>query len=189
VSVILDEPKVRLAVYPLSVGFYHQAGELGLIGEDVELLDGTLVRKMPKSPRHAWLVEFLFELLNRRLPAGFRVRLEQPLTLATSEPEPDLAVVRGTRDDFRRAHPPTAELVIEVAVSTLEVDRLKAGLYAAAGVNEYWIMVPELGCVEVFRHPTPAGYQQRETVRPPAVLSPLVLADWEVPLAELLAAD
>lgn len=184
-SSILDDPKVRQAVYPLSVDFYHQAGELGLLGEDVELLEGTLVKKMAKSPLHTWLVEFLYDALRRCLPPGWRVRLEQPLTFTSSEPEPDLAVVCGTLNDFRNAHPATAELVIEVALSTVEVDRQKAGIYAAAGVKEYWLVLPDTRGVEVYREPTDNGYQQRLTVTPPERLESTAVARFGVALVEL----
>jgi Uma2 family endonuclease len=154
---LLDNAKVRQAVYPLSVEFYHAVGELGLLGTDVELLEGTLVKKMAKSPFHSWLVQRLFKLLTGVLAPGWCVRLEQPLTLVRSEPEPDLAVLRGMPDDFREHHPVTAELVIEVAVSSLEVDRQKAAIYASAGVKEYWIFDPEARAVEVYRNPTSEG--------------------------------
>jgi Uma2 family endonuclease len=79
---------------------------------------------------------------------------------------PDVAVVRGTLEDYRKEHPFSAELVVEVAVATLELDRDKAELYAAAGVPEYWIVVPEERAVEVFCDPSPSGY--RSSVRPAA---------------------
>lgn len=184
-SLILDDPKVRAAVYPLSVGFYHAAGELGLIGEDVELLEGTLVKKMSKSSLHSWLVHFLFRRLDAALPAELFLRKEEPLTFAASEPEPDLAVVPSAADDYRLAHPTTAELVIEVAVSTVEVDRIKAGIYAAAGVKEYWIVLPDTRCVEVHREPGGEGYRQKFTVASPGRLESSVVAGFRVTLAEL----
>ena len=64
---ILEEPAIRRAVRSLSVQFYHQAGELGLLGENVELLEGTLVTEMSKAPLHEALVWVPFELLERSL--------------------------------------------------------------------------------------------------------------------------
>ena len=181
----LDDPKVRQAIFPLSVDFYHQAGDLGLIGESVELLEGNLVRKMAKSPFHTWLVQFLFALLQRSLRPGLSVRLEQPLTLERSEPEPDLAVVQGGLGDFRQAHPSTAEFVIEVAISTVEVDRQKAAIYAAAGIREYWLVLPEAGSVEIYREPIAGAYTQRQTVVSPAPLDSSALPGFTVALREL----
>jgi len=156
---VLDNPALREAALPISVEQYHQLGEAGIIAESTELLRGVIVEKMVKSPRHTWLVQFLTDWLQNALPQGIHVRSEQPLTLAESEPEPDLAVVQGTRDDYRRTHPSTAELVIEIATSREELDRQKASIYAAAGVREYWIIVDRESAVEVYRDPTPTGYQ------------------------------
>ena len=181
----LDDPKVRAAVFPLSVEFYHQAGELGLLGEDIELLEGNLVKKMAKSPLHTWLVQFLHSLLLRSLGPGLSVRMEQPLTLDRSEPEPDLAVVRGGPGDFRHAHPTTAELVIEVAISTVEVDRQKAAIYAAAGIEEYWIVIPAADCVEIHRGLVDGTYAQRLTLTSPARLESSVLSGFAVELGAL----
>ncbi len=184
-SSILDDPKVRQAVYPLSVDFYHQAGELGLLSEDIELLEGTLVQKMSKSSLHSWLVHFLFRLLDKALPPHLFLRKEEPLTFVASEPEPDLAVVTRSADNYRHAHPTTAELVIEVAISTVEVDRQKAAIYAAAEVKEYWIVLPNIRCVEVYREPAAAGYRQKLTVTPPERLESTAVAGFGVALAEL----
>lgn len=171
-AMLLDDPFIRKAAFPLSVEFYHAATDLGLINEDVELLEGTLVRKMAKSPLHQWLIRLLFRLLDRGLPPDHCVLVESPLTFARSEPEPDLAVVRGHEQDFRTAHPASAELVIEVAVSSAEIDRRKADIYAAGGVREYWVILPEQKAVEVYRHPAPAGgYAERQTVEAPAILA------------------
>ena len=45
------------------------------------------------------------------MDSEFVVRVEQPLTLSESEPEPDIAIVRGTRGDFRHRHPGFAQRV------------------------------------------------------------------------------
>jgi len=182
---ILDEPAVRRAVHPISVAFYHQAGALGMLGEDVELLEGTLVTKMSKSPLHESLVWLLFELLERCLPPGMCVLKEAPLTFLSSEPEPDVAVVRGSRRDFRGGHPTTAELVIEVAVSTLELDQRKAPIYAAAGVKEYWIVVPSQRCIEVYSQPLAEGFARRRTVAEPERLESVAVPGFAVPLGDL----
>lgn len=186
-SSILEDPKVRQSVYPISVGFYHQAGELGLLGEDVELLEGTLVQKMSKSSFHSWLVHYLFRLLDKAVPPHLFLRKEEPLTFAASEPEPDLAVVERRPDDYRDAHPSTAEFVIEVALSTVEVDRQKAAIYAAGGVKEYWIVLPETRCVEVYRDRAADGYRQRLVVTAPARLDSTAVAGFGVVLEEMFA--
>lgn len=184
-SSILDDPKVREAVYPLSIEFYHHAGELGLIGDDVELLDGNLVKKMPKSPLHEWLVMLFFRQLEGVIPGSLVVRKEAPVTFLRSEPEPDIAVVQRMEDNYRHAHPATAELIIEVATSSLGVDRQKAKLYAAAGVKEYWIVIPESRTVEIYREPVAEGYRQMFSITGSVSAASSAISGFSVSLPEI----
>ena len=159
-SGILELSEVRQRVSPLSVAEYHQLGEFNERRKRTELIRGIVIEKMSKLPRHRTLVSLLYHLLLARLPAGFTVWQEQPLTLADSEPEPDLSVTRGGERDFLEAHPVTAELVIEVAVSSPELDRQNASLYAEAGVKEYWIVLGRERLVEVYRRPENGRYRE-----------------------------
>lgn len=148
-------------VWPLSVSAYRALGQMGLIPESTELLYGSIFKKMSKSPLHSALAQRILRLLRDRLPDGCIVRQEQPLTCVDSEPEPDLAVIRGREEDFWDAHPTTAELVVEVAVTSQEYDRNKTRAYVQAGVKEFWlVLVPERR-VEV--HRVPAGDRFVET--------------------------
>ena len=141
---VIEAPKPVLrgpAVWPLGVKAYHALGDLGLIPEKTELLYGQIFHKMSQSPLHSFLSEFLEDILRGAVPSGCHVRGEEPLTLGDSEPEPDLAVVRGRREDFRQAHPTTAELVIEVCVTSHDFDRSKLRAYASASVKECWLVL------------------------------------------------
>jgi Uma2 family endonuclease len=159
---ILDNPAVREVAVPVTVEQYHRMGEAGLIVQNTELLGGVIVEKMNKSPNHSWIVQYLADCLRSAVPHSMHMRQEQPLTLEDSEPEPDIAIVIGSRDDYRQAHPRSAELVIEVAVSSAAIDREKAKLYARAGVKEYLIVVPAEKTVEVYSAPTPNGYSHQQ---------------------------
>lgn len=147
---LADLPALRTRLHPLSVEAYHRLGESGQIGERTELIRGLIIDQMFQSPLHASIVELLREHLERSLPDTHFVRQEKPLTLADSEPEPDLAVVCGRRRDFLTEHPATARLVIEVCVSTEDLDRLKLALFAEAGVAECWLILAEQCTVERF---------------------------------------
>ena len=74
----------------------------------------------------------------------------------------DLMVVKGEERSFRTSHPSTAALVVEVSVSTIERDRLKAAIYASAGVQEYWIVDPSRAAVTVFRCPEKDNYANQQ---------------------------
>ncbi len=130
-SSILDNPAIRQAALPVTIDQYHRMGDAGLISQRTELLSGVIVEKMNKSPNHSWIVQFLMDCLRQSTPENTHLRQEQPLTFGESEPEPDIALVVGQRDDYRHAHPTTAMLVIEVAVSSAAIDREKPTLLAS----------------------------------------------------------
>jgi Uma2 family endonuclease len=73
-----------------------------------------------------------------------------------SEPEPDIAVVQGSRADLWNAHPARLSLAVEVAESSLDFDRNEKGsLYARAAIADYWIVNLVDRVVEVYRDPAP----------------------------------
>ncbi len=144
-------PLTNAPLWPLSVAAYRALGEAGLIPQNTELLYGFVYRKMPKSPFHCYLLQKLLQILLRAVSTKCLVRSEQPLTCGESEPEPDLAVVPGTIEDFRTDHPHTAELVIEICITSTEYDRSKLPAYATAGVKECWLVLGEQKQIEVYR--------------------------------------
>jgi len=149
---------------PISVAEFHRLIDDGALAEDerVELLEGFLIQMSPQSLSHALVIELLDELVRRSLTPRYAVRCQLPLTLARSEPEPDLAIVdrRAARRSAR--HPTSAALVIEVAADSLDKDRSKAAIYAEAGVAEYWIVDVTGRRVEVHRAPHRAHRAYRE---------------------------
>jgi len=187
-TALLELPAVRQQVHLLSVRDYQALGEMGLLSKKVELLRGLIVRKMSKSPLHELVAQELLKQLFRLVPPGFEVRREGPLTLQDSEPEPDISVVCGTARDWSAAHPSTAELVIEVAVSSLAIDLEKADLYAEAGIPEYWLIRPQDRAADIFRQPSPTGYREKTTCSETGLLRCAALPGISVPLSTLLPA-
>src|SRR4051812_12174477 len=120
---LLDLPEVRRQVSPITVAQYHQFPEFNQNGRRTELVRGVVLEKMPKTPLHASIAKLLYDALLVSVPKGFSVRQDQPLTLAESEPEPDVAVVRGKASEFWEKHPTTAALIIEVAITSVPLDR------------------------------------------------------------------
>lgn len=184
---VLDTLEARQTVYPVSVEFYHEAGKLGMIGEDVELLEGVIFKKMPKSPFHEWLVEFLRERLLQICGPSYFIGKERPITCSTSEPEPDLAVIKGSLSDYRHSHPTTAELVIEIAISTVQRDRSKAAIYADAGVKEYWLIEPEGGLITLHSEPKDSGYATTQTYSAQDLVPSALFPAFALRLADLTA--
>jgi Uma2 family endonuclease len=161
-TAILEIPEVRERVSRLSVEEYHRLGELNEDGRRTELIRGIVIEKMSKSPLHRSVCSRLYKMLLAKLPAGYSVWKEEPLTLADSEPEPGISVTVGGDETYRDCHPGSAELVVEVAISSAVLDRANASLYAEAGVKEYWIVLAGKQQIEVYRDPENGTY--RETI-------------------------
>src|SRR2546422_988976 len=159
-AAILEIPEVRERLSRLSVEEYHRLNEFNENGRRTELLRGLLIEKMSKSPLHRTIASLLYDLIAAQLPPGYAVWKEEPLTLADSEPEPDLSITLGSKREFVGAHPSTAELVVEVAVSSPALDIENASLYAEAGVKEYWIVLGSERRVEVYRQAEAGHYRE-----------------------------
>jgi len=172
-------------LWPLSVQAYRALGELGLIPENTELLYGQVFQKMAKSPLHSYLLPVLQEVLQTSVSVDYLVRTEQPISCRDSEPEPDLAVVRGGKEDFRTEHPRTAELVIEVCVTTHEYDRSKVRAYAQAAVKELWLVLGPEKQIEVYRRPVGDQFAERIIHGPGGDLSSAAVSGISVELDRL----
>src|ERR1051326_7953938 len=94
-----------------TVDEYHRLTEIGILTEDdnLELIEGYLVLKMPRNPPHDETIYRASKRLDRVLPAGWLLRGQSAITLPDSEPEPDLAIVRATPDDYTTRHPTAAD--------------------------------------------------------------------------------
>ena len=156
---VLDNAAIRERAIPISVEQYHQMNEWGSISVKTELIEGVILEKMSKSPLRTYLIHLLYDFLVQQLSKTYLVRKEDPLTLTHSELEPDISIVKGHITDFKIAHPTYAELVIEVAVSSLEIDRVKTRVYAIAEIPECWVVIPTQKEVEVYKQPQQGKYQ------------------------------
>jgi Uma2 family endonuclease len=164
-SVATGSPPLPAILPPLpvrrfTVEEYHQMIQAGVLGEDddVELLEGWIVPKMARNPAHDAVVSLvLVDVLPPRIPKGLFCRGQWAITTDDSEPEPDVALVRGSTRDYMARHPGPIDmaLVIEVAGSSLSRDRShKARIYAAAAVPVYWIINLVDHQIEVYTDPT-----------------------------------
>ena len=188
---VLEAPKPVVCgpqVWPLGIKAYRTLGDLGLIPEKTELLYGQIFHKMSKSPFHSGLVMRLLRFLQAVMPQGWHLRPEQPLTCAYSEPEPDLAVVRGREADFWQEHPDTAELVIEICVSSHEYDRSKLRAYASAGVKECWLVLGPEKQIELYRQPQGEQFAERAVHGPGGTVTSTAVPGFTVDLTSLFAA-
>jgi Uma2 family endonuclease len=160
----------------VDAGFFH--------GEPVELLGGQLIVAEPRGTYHVTVVGLVDDALRALLPPGWIVRSQAPLSLDDeSAPEPDIAVVPGTRADYLNGHPTAPPFVLEVADTSVGFDRrVKGSVYARAGVQDYWIVNVTERTVEVYRDPQPDpaaawgwSYRSVQTLRATDTITPLAL--------------
>ncbi len=175
-------------LHPMSRHQYDRLVEIGEFGPEdrFELLEGYLITMSPHDPRHSNVIIVLTELLARALPPGLQLLVQLPIAATDgSQPEPDLAVV--TRGDYRREHPKTALLVIEVANTSHRIDLgPKAQIYAAAGVVEYWVIDVVANVVHRHLGPAAGGYGE-STEHTTGRLRSTAVPEFEVDLDDLLA--
>jgi Uma2 family endonuclease len=175
---------------------YDRMVEVGLLTDDdrVELVDGEILTVTPHNSPHATTIGLVNEALRVAFGQRGHLRLQLPLSLdAMSAPEPDLSVVEGSLRDYRAGHPETALLVVEVADTTLSFARRKGGLYARAGIPEYWIVNLRDRCLEVHRIPETrsdatygAAYRVVRQLGSEATVSPLAASGAAVAVVDLL---
>ena len=173
---------------------YEQMVDAGIFqpGEHVELLDGEILAMTPQRSAHTSVVHAVAAALGRAFGPGHFVRNQSPLALdPASEPEPDVAVVAGSLWDYAQAHPSTALLIVEVADTSLRLDRQQKGaLYARAGIADYWIINLPDGLVEVYREPvqtsTGWGYRLVQSRRRSESIAPLARPEAEIAVADML---
>ncbi len=174
---------------------YHWLIRQGFFADErVELIDGEIVRMPPTGPEHSSAKSRVLLWLSHLSGENRHVRIDDPLVLGAHEPVPDVAVVPGSPDDYRQAHPTTALLVIEIADTSLQYDRTtKRSLYASAGIPEYWIVNLIERRLEVYREPsspepeTPfnALYKSLRLYSPQESVSPLFAPEVSIPVEQL----
>lgn len=171
---------------------YRRLGELGFFdGWRVELIHGEIVEMSPQGWPHVLAKSKVADAL-RTLFAGIGWVSEQsPFPAAGSDPEPDVSVVPGRREDYMD-HPTVSLLLVEVADTTLDRDTtVKAEMYATAGIADYWVLDVFGRELIVFRNPAPipgggAAYRDKQTFGPNDTVSPLAVPGAVVKVADLL---
>lgn len=176
---------------------YEKLIDLGVFqpGEAIELIGGELMVAEPQSAAHYTAIQKTAKALEAAFGPGWAVRTQGPIGLDDdSEPEPDVAVVPGGPDDYGRAHPSRPALTVEVAESSLAVDRQhKDSLYARAGLPDYWVLNLVDRVLEVYREPAldaaaPFGwrYARSEVFDATARVTPLAAPGSSIPVSHLL---
>jgi len=156
------------------------------LSQKIELIYGEIQAMNPAGPVHDYYIELITDWSVRSSDSErTSVRVQSGLSLPEldSRPEPDVVWVKRQKYIDRHPGSDDVQLIIEVSDSSLPKDRdTKAGLYAKAGIVEYWIVNVSEDCIHVYRKPGNDSYQELTTfvsgdsvaplIRPEAVLDP-----------------
>ena len=168
---------------------YYRLGELNFFERTrVERLHGEIVVMSPMNWPHSVSVGLVMDALIPIFAGIGWPNVQSPLETDDSDPEPDFAIYRGRRRDYKN-HPAGADtlLIVEVAVTSLVGDSShKADLYAAAGIADYWVVDVENRRLLVFREPSPAGYLSKQSLGHTENISPLAVPSASIRVADLL---
>ncbi len=190
---------VHVQTKRFTVDEFTRLWELGAFGhERMELIEGEIVPMSPQGEGHSEAILHGNEVLVLALHDTHYVGVQLPLKLSEySGPEPDFFITPKIEPRVEQVTGKIlrkADLVIEVAVSSLEYDRdEKASLYARYGVKDYWILNVVERQLEVHRDPVPMpdrifghGYASVEIYPGTAAISPMVRPDVLLRAADLL---
>jgi Uma2 family endonuclease len=175
----IQQPKL----HRFSLEQYYELGELGLLGQRTELLEGIITDMEPIGPYHANVGDHLSQIFQQQAGDRYRVRVQYPINLGRlSQPQPDLVLYRPGL--WRGQHPGAADisLVIEISESSLAFDLgEKLALYKAAEIREYWVVDLKARQVHCFV----AAQYRRQTLSD--WISPEAWPDIRIELGELFA--
>lgn len=175
----------------LNVDEYYRMVEVGLLAPDarVELIEGEIIDMAPPGSRHAAVISFLNQAVTAAVGKSAIVSVQQPVRLSrSSEPQPDLAVLRARKDFYSRTHPtgPDVLLLVEVSDSSVRYDRqIKLPLYARHGVHEFWLVDVSKRELSVFRSPQDGGYTEVTATMAPGITTAALLQEAPIDLTGL----
>jgi Uma2 family endonuclease len=167
--------------------------DAGILTGRYELIDGEILSKMGQKPAHAHVIRVMLAWLISVFGAH-HVQSQLPIQVANDEaqynqPEPDCAVLAQPASAYATRHPEPNDLllVVEVSDSTLDFDQtVKAGLYARAGITDFWIIDLVHRRLLIYRDPQPEGYQDVIPYTEEAQVSPLARPDATIRVSDLL---
>ncbi|MEQ8756461.1 MAG: Uma2 family endonuclease [Coleofasciculus sp. G1-WW12-02] len=161
-SIVTELTQLMTTLVKWTVADYHRLIETGILSNRrVELLQGELVEMPPEGPIHSYVTEGGVHYLRSLLQGLAVVREAHPITLADSEPQPDVAIVQPPRQRYLQHHPYPQDIfwLIEISQSTLDYDlNDKRKTYALADIPEYWVVNLKAHQVHVFRQPQQGEY-------------------------------
>jgi Uma2 family endonuclease len=190
-ATLLSEDDVRqYREYPLTmstesvikklftVDEYHRMWDAGILPEEnrFELIRGEIIEMPNPKPPHSGRVNRLTHLFTSRLRDSIVLSVQNPSSFdEMSEPVPDVSLLKPRSDFYSERHPLPEDvlLVIEISYSTFRFDsKIKAPLYAEAGIREYWIINIPSNSLEVYTLPVLGQYTHHQIFKHGQTISP-----------------
>jgi Uma2 family endonuclease len=182
----------RIAYHRITVDQYYRMAEVGVLALDerVELIDGVIIDMAPIGSRHAGTSSQLGELLLNAVGTRAILRSQSPIRFgSTSEPQPDLALLRRRHDYYKAAHPiaEDALLLVEVSDTSARYDvKIKVPLYARHRIPEVWVVDLPQELLHIYRRPEGGVYADISALAEPGVVTLAALPDVEVDLTGIV---
>jgi Uma2 family endonuclease len=161
-----------------TVDEYHRMWDAGILPEEkrFELIRGEIIEMPNPKPPHSGRANRLNHLFSSRLGDSVVVSVQNPSSIDDmSEPVPDVSLLKPRSDFYTERHPLPEDvlLAIEISYSTFRFDsKIKAPLYAEAGIREYWILNIPSNALEVHTLPVLGKYTHHQVLKHGQTISP-----------------
>lgn len=206
-TTVLDRPQIAPEILPNSLpetsledadvprkwwtrAEYRKLGEDGFLDNGkYELVLGEIWEKMGQGRLHTAVVTRIFIALALIFDA-YRIQTQSSLPVGDADPEPDVALLAKTLDQYLEIEPTASDalLVVEASGSTLRPDLTRKVLqYGSVGIPEYWVVDIPNQLLHVFRQPNATGYAEETILTTDDEVQPLAAPDSTVRVADLLA--
>ena len=165
---------------------FNEIGDMGLFeGRRAILVEGEILAMPGMKDPHRTSLLLTDQALRTAFGTAYFLSDQCPFGIGkATDPEPDLAVIKGSIRDYLGRSITVAELVVEISDTTYLYDRReKASLYASAAVQDYWIVRLKTRQLEVYRQPQADesqpfgfGYAQKSVYESSEIVQPLAAA-------------
>ncbi|HVT29058.1 MAG TPA: Uma2 family endonuclease [Lacipirellulaceae bacterium] len=159
----------------------------GVLAPDdhVELIGEVIVEKSPAGIPHNHLLMQIVRLFAPLL-SRFEIAIQGTLTVVEGHVfDPDFMLLRQRPHGYKTKLPDASDvqLVIEAAESSLHKDQqIKAPVYAAVGIPEYWVADLDREQLLVHRNPEGGAYKTLEIGQGDDLVSPIAAPEISFPV-------
>ncbi len=191
-SILLSMATETILKKLFTVDEYHRMSEVGILPHNkrFDLIRGEILEMPPAKPPHSGRVNRLTHLFTSRLGESIVLSVQNPSSIDDmSEPVPDLTLLKPRADFYTENHPAPSDvlLVIEVSNTSLRFDtKVKAPLYAEAGIREYWVLNIPRNVLEVRSEPADGLYTRHEILKHGQSVSPRAFPEISFRVEEIL---